>query len=225
MDNFTQCGVQISRQDDGGYILSQERYMQHVKEIPLSKERRAQRKEETTPWEKTALRGLLGALSWHCSQVGFRFSAYVSLSLSEVPTSTVENLLQANGLLQKVKDASREPMRIFPIPCKDVAFYAWSDASNQNRLNGASTKGIFIGAASHALLQGEVSRVSPMFWQSGKIERVCRAPGASEAHAAIDAEDVLWLLRYQWFELSGGIPDFHEPDRGRVGGKRGFDHG
>ena len=213
VDNFTQCGVQISRQDDGGYILSQERYMQHVKEIPLSKERRAQRKEETTPWEKTALRGLLGALSWHCSQVGFRFSAYVSLSLSEVPTSTVENLLQANGLLQKVKDASREPMRIFPIPCKDVAFYAWSDASNQNRLNGASTKGIFIGAASHALLQGEVSRVSPMFWQSGKIERVCRAPGASEAHAAIDAEDVLWLLRYQWFELSGGIPDFHEPDR------------
>ena len=52
-----------------------------------------------------------------------------------------------------------------------------------------------------------------MFWQSGKIERVCRAPGASEAHAAIDAEDVLWLLRYQRFELSGGIPDFHEPDQ------------
>ena len=212
VDSFTQCGVQITRQDDGGFILSQERYMQHVKEISLSKERRSQRKEETTPWEKTALRGLLGALSWHCSQIGFRFSAYVSLSLSEVPTSTVGHLIQTNGLLQKVKDASREPMRIFPIPCQDVVLYAWSDASNQNRLNGASTKGIFIGAASKGLLQGEVARVSPMFWQSGKIERVCRAPGASEAHAAIDAEDVLWLLRYQWFELSGGIPDMHNPD-------------
>ena len=72
-NRFTQCGVQIARQDDGGFHLSQERYMEHVKEIPMSQERRRDRKSPTTEHEKTILRGILGAMSWHCSQVGFRF--------------------------------------------------------------------------------------------------------------------------------------------------------
>ena len=52
-----------------------------------------------------------------------------------------------------------------------------------------------------------MAQISPMFWQSAKITRVCRAPGAAEAHAAVDAEDVLFLIRYQWQELSGKIPE------------------
>ena len=206
-NDFTQCGVQISRKPTGEFHLSQERYMSHVKEIPISQERRKQRKEEVTEWERTSLRGLLGALSWHCSQVGFRFSAYVSLSLSEVPTATVEQLVQANALLHRIKDASREPLRIFPVELTKVGMYAWCDASSQNRQGGYSTKGIFIGAASTDLSKGAVAQISPMFWQSAKITRVCRAPGAAEAHAAVDAEDVLFLIRYQWQELSGKIPE------------------
>ena len=146
-NKFTQCGVQITRQEDGGYHLSQERYMEHVKEIPLSQERRKNRKEPTTDHEKTLLRGILGAMSWHCSQVGFRWSAYVSLALSEIPQSTVEHVEQTNALLHKMKNAAREPLRIHPIPHDQVGMFAWVDASSQNRVGGHSTKGIFIGAA------------------------------------------------------------------------------
>lgn len=211
-NRFTQCGVQIARQDDGSFHLSQERYMEHVKEIPMSQERRRDRKSPTTEHEKTLLRGILGAMSWHCSQVGFRFSAYVSLSLSEVPISTVEHVLQANSLLYKMKGASHEPLRIHPIPLDEVEMFAWSDASSQNRQGGYSTKGIFVGAASKKLNEGEVAQVSPMFWQSSKITRVCRAPGAAEARAIVDAEDILYLIRYQWAELLGYSPCLRDPD-------------
>ena len=211
-NRFTQCGVQIARQDDGSFHLSQERYMEHVKEIPMSQERRRDRKSPTTEHEKTLLRGILGAMSWHCSQVGFRFSAYVSLSLSEVPISTVEHVLQANSLLYKMKGASHEPLRIHPIPLDEVEMFAWSDASSQNRQGGYSTKGIFVGAASKKLNEGEVAQVSPMFWQSSKITRVCRAPEAAEARAIVDAEDILYLIRYQWAELLGYSPCLRDPD-------------
>ena len=89
VNKFTQCGVQV-RKEGSDYILSQERYIDGVKEIPVSSERRKKRKDPTTDAEKRALRGLLGAMSWHVSQVAFRFAAHVSLALSDVCNSTVE---------------------------------------------------------------------------------------------------------------------------------------
>ena len=111
-----------------------------------------------------------------------------------------------------MKNAAREPLRIHPIPHDQVGMLAWVDASSQNRVGGHSTKGIFIGAAHRDMLDGDVSKVSPMFWQSSKITRVCRAPGAAEARAAIDAEDVLYLIRFQWSELMGYQPSLRDPD-------------
>ena len=219
-NKFTQCGVQVERQGDGSFLLSQERYMSHTLPVPLSNDRKKNRKEPTTEWEKSSLRGALGAMSWHCKQVCFRYASYVSLLLSEVTCSTVETIVQVNNLLQKMKDASKEPMRIFPIPEHRMEFYAWSDASNQNRPSGHSSKGIFIGASDQKLGEGGLSKISPMYWQSSKIDRVCRAPGASEAHASMDAEDVLFLIRFQWSEFLGNVPDQRRPDKhvGKVPG-------
>ena len=69
-DAFTQCGVSVSRLPDGSFELSQRQYLEGVAEIPLSRDRRRQRHEATTPEEKSQLRALLGALSWHVGQVG-----------------------------------------------------------------------------------------------------------------------------------------------------------
>ena len=213
LNDFTQCGVQIQCREDGSFTLSQERYMENVKEIPISKERRSQRKEATTEREQTMLRAVLGSLSWHASQVGFRYAAYVSLALSEVPQSTVESLMEANQLVHKMRDAARTPMRIHALgDPSEVLLLAWTDASNQNRRDGSSTGGIFIGAAHKSMAEGCLCEVSPMFWSSSKLRRVCRSPGSAEARAVIDGEDVLYLLRYQWGELQGLRHDLRDPD-------------
>ena len=205
--------MQIERQEDGSFTLSQERYMQNMREIPISPQRRSQRKEATSEQEKTQLRGLLGALSWHANQVGFRYSAYVSLGLSEVPQSTVEALMSANQLLHKMRDAAKEPMLIHRVgDPEEVALTAWTDASNQNRHDGSSTGGVFIGATHQSIGDGAMCAVSPIFWSSSKLQRVCRSPGSAEARAAIDGEDALWLLRYQWSEWLGRKPSLRDPD-------------
>ena len=211
-EGFTQCGVQVKEQSYG-FSLDQIHYLQEVQDIAISRERRKETKEETTDQEKTELRGLLGALSWHTSQVGFRFSAYTSLMLSEVPQSTVQTLIDANALLQRARAAAKEPMKIFGFTEQEQPqVYCWTDASSQNRHDGYSTKGIFIGMSSVHLEQGSVDRVSPWFWQSGKIDRVCRSPGAAEARASTDGEDSLYLLRYQWSEILGFHADVHDTD-------------
>ena len=212
-DNFTQCGVRVQRQPDGGFQLDQRHYVEDIPAISISRERRRQKHEATSDQEKSQLRGLLGALSWHVGQVGFKYSAHVGLSLSEVTHSTVESLEQANKLLQAVRLDSKVPLRIHAFPdTAKLSMVSWVDASSQNRPDGSSTAGIVIGLTPSEIQEGAVTCVSPMFWRSGKIDRVCRSPGAAEARAAIDAEDNLFLLRYAWAEFCGHQADLWDPD-------------
>ena len=221
VNDFVQCGVRVRAQKDHSFWLDQEKYVQDIQEINIPKNRRETPKESTTDAEKTELRGLLGALAWHTSQVGFRFSSYTSLYLSEVNSSTVETLIEVNMLLRKIRNVSHEPMKIFPFEeHENPQLYCWTDASNQNRHDGSSTKGVLVGMSGGKLESGEIDRVSPWFWQSGKIDRVCRSPGSSEARAFIDGEDILHMLRFQWGEIIGHEVDIHDIDNhvSRVGG-------
>ncbi|CAE7773878.1 RE2 [Symbiodinium pilosum] len=212
-DDFTQCGVRVQRQPDGGFHLDQRHYVEAIPAISISRERRRQKHEATSDQEKSQLRALLGALSWHVGQVGFKYSAHVGLSLSEVTHSTVESLEQANKLLQAVRIDSKVPLRIHAFPdTTKLSMVSWVDASSQNRPDGSSTAGIVIGLTPSEIQEGAVTSVSPMFWRSGKIERVCRSPGAAEARAAIDAEDNLFLLRYAWAEFCGHQADLWDPE-------------
>ena len=125
--------------------------------------------------------------------------------------STVQDLLDVNQLLHKIKSVSHEPMKIISFSDhEEPQVYCWTDASSQNRHDGSSTNGIFIGMSGKKLKQGDVDRVSPWYWQSGEIDRVCRPPGAAEARAIVDGEDILFLLRFQWSEILGFVPDLHD---------------
>ncbi|CAE6972698.1 unnamed protein product [Symbiodinium sp. KB8] len=67
-DNFVQCGVQVTREGNC-FKLSQPAYVESIPEIPVNSHRRKYEKDSpTTPQEKSKLRGLLGAISWHAQQ-------------------------------------------------------------------------------------------------------------------------------------------------------------
>ena len=53
------------------------------------------------------------------------------------------------------------------------------------------------------MLLGQGVPVSIMLWHSSKIIRVCRSPGASEAAAAVNAEDLLFFAMFQLAEMLG----------------------
>ena len=212
-DRFTQCGVQVERDQKGGYALSQERYVEGIKHINIRAHRRKERHAETDDFEKSQLRALLGAISWHAQQVAPHFSAEVGLMLSEVNKSCVDTLMRANHLLDQVKGMKDHKLLIHSIPVEEIGLFAWADAASQNRIDGGSTQGICIGAASKRLLQGQCTEVSLIAWHSSKISRVCSSPGASEAVAAVNGEDLLFFARFQLSELLGypvNIRNVHE---------------
>ncbi|OLQ08346.1 Retrovirus-related Pol polyprotein from transposon TNT 1-94 [Symbiodinium microadriaticum] len=211
-DNFVQCGVQISR-EGADFKLSQKRYVEEIKEIPVNALRKKDLKAPTSEREKTQLRALLGALSWNAQQVSPHTSADVSLLLSEIPKSTVETILRANNLLFRTKARSSHEMIIHGFPDeRDLGLYAWVDAASQNRDDGGSTQGIVVGMGEKGMLQGQVSKISVISWHSNKIDRTCRSPGASETIAAVNGEDILYFIRYQWAELLYGGVDTRNPD-------------
>ena len=62
------------------------------------------------------------------------------------------------------------------------------------------------------MLQGELGLVTPVVWHSHKIDRVCRSPGAAETQAAVNGEDSLYFVRYQWSEMLYGLGCTKSPD-------------
>ena len=211
--SFIQCGVKVEEQVDGSYHLSQEQYIEKIPEIYVSASRKKQSKEDTTDREKSQLRATLGALSWSAQQIAPHLSAEVGLLLSEVTTSTVETLLKANRLVHFSKARKDHKMVIHAIPeTIPVGFYTWADAAGQNRRDGSSTQGVFVGLGPTSLSQGEVAKVIPVAWHSNKIERPCRSPGAAESHAAISGEDYMYHARFQWGEMHSTEVDIFDSD-------------
>ena len=206
-NDFVQCGVRIRKQGPN-FVLSQEQYIDNLKEIPLSATRKRERKEATTEREKTSLRALLGGVSWLAQQTAPHASAEVGLLLSEVGKSTVETIVKANILLSHVRAKRDHQMIIHAFePGQDLTMYGWVDAGSQNRVDGGSTQGIFIGLGPTQMQEGALGAVSPMAWHSSRIDRTCRSPGTAEAQAAVNGEDALFFARYQWSELEYGNVD------------------
>ena len=217
--DFIQCGVRVQAQEDGSFHLDQAKYLEEVQPINVSKDRRRTPKEETRLKRKLKLRGLLGALSWHTNQIGYRFAAYTGLFLSEVNKSTVETLLDVNQLLDKIKGASHEPLKILPFSDQDKPqLYCWTDASSQNRHDGGSTKGIFVAMSGEKL--EHLTKCPPGFGKAEKSIVFAGHLGSAEARAAVDGDDILHMLRFQWGEVIGCEANVHDIDAhaSKVGG-------
>ena len=209
---FTQCGVLVEA-TSSGFELSQPQYLDNLHEIGVNASRRRQKDEPTNERERTQLRALLGGLSWHAQQVAPYLAAEIGLLLTEVTRSTVDTMIRANILLAQAKAKQGYKMQIHGHdPNSEVMFVAWVDAANGNRVDGGSTQGIFVGATATRIMEGDICDVSPVSWASQKIDRSCRSPGASEAQAAVNGEDTLYSIRFQWGEMLNGVPDLHRPD-------------
>ena len=212
-DQFVQCGVLIEQHADFSFSLSQESYVDELKHINIRAHRRKEKHASTDQFEKSLLRTLLGGLSWHAQQVAPHISAEVGMLLSEVNHSTVETLYKANKCLDQAKGMKQHRMRIHAMPVNETILCAWTDAAAHNRVDGSSTQGIIVAAAPEGLLQGRCENISFLTWHSSKIGRICRSPGASEAIAAVNAEDLLFFARLQFVELLGHTIDIRQVNK------------
>ena len=209
---FTQCGVDIVQHPDYSFTLSQPSFLDQVSEIHLSKQRFKDKDLPSTQDEKKQMRSVLGCLSWHAGQLAMELSAPVSLLLSKINTSTVEDVVEVNKIVKRAKSRSKQAMLIHCLDPQDLLIAAWVDAAHANRTDLSSTKGILIGCTSSKLLDGHLEVVNPLFWCSSKITRVCRSSASAETRAAVDGEDQMYALRFQLSEFRGFAANPWQPD-------------
>lgn len=62
----------------------------------------------------------------------------------------------------------------------------------------ASTQGLFLVMGPMSLKDGEIEKLTPRAWHANKIDRGSRSPGAAEATAAVNGENILYHARFQW---------------------------
>ena len=98
-----------------------------------------------TERERTALRGLLGALQWPSTQTAPHLQAHVSLLAGEISTATTKTLEEANKTLRYAKANSDVGLDYRYLGAKeDMAFVAFSDASFACRKDLSSQGGYII---------------------------------------------------------------------------------
>ena len=69
--------------------------------------------------------------------------------LSQVNSSTIETLIETNKLIYKTKCQRKHKLIIHGgIGMHDTLIAGWADAAAQNRVDGKSTQGSFIGITS-----------------------------------------------------------------------------
>jgi hypothetical protein len=205
VDNFTDCGRQISR-DGYDVVVSQDVYTQNISEITLDS-RKIDRKISGA--EMAAARGALGGLGWVSKQMRVDAAFDTSVLLSELPKQKPETLKAINKAIQSLK--SRNMTLRFPaaLDFRNCTVGTFSDASWGNRSDGSSQGGFLHVLFGGDVVSGDEVPMAPLQWGSHRIKRVCRSTLSAESQAATTAVEsgdwvkvVLSELRDGQFKLS-----------------------
>ena len=168
-DELTYCGAKIIY-----WKIHHTEYLGKQKPTSFPKERQ-QKTQPVTEGERTALRGLLGALQWPSTQTAPWLQAPISMLAGSVSSATTSTLLEAKKVLRYAKQHSDVGLEFHNLGKKeDVTFIAFSDASFACRPDNSSQGGYLVAIMDRPL-QEELKGIT-MWWI-----------GAAESQAASEA--------------------------------------
>ena len=203
-NDFVQCGVEISKVGNS-FRLSQHKYAETLQPIEIYKHRKSFPKAPITEYERTQLRGACGAGQWIGTQACPWVTARTSYLQGKIPEAKVEDLLEANKLIQEIKNHCRVPIWINPH--KNLCFAVWHDAAWASRHDGHSQGGFMLCAVDQTMLEGQESKCSIISWGSKKLPRVARSSASAEVQGMSEALEELEYVRFAWGELNHGLPN------------------
>ena len=115
-------------------------------------------------------------------------------------------LLDANRVLREAQDHRTMTVTFQSIPCADVTFVSFGDASFASSKNLNSHQGVLVGATTCDLEGNAEAPLSPLVWVSKRISRVVRSTLSAEAYAMSKSVDTLGWSRAMWGWIN--LPNF-----------------
>ena len=202
--DFAFLGRTIKQHDDYSFTISQEKYVEDVKAMYISKERRSQASSPVTAEEKGNLMSLVGQLAWAARESLPHIAYDVSDLQQRFNTATVAELVRANSVLRTAKKLVKEiALNFVPLNLKDIVFSSVTDASFAGQPNGGSQLGFAILIGDRAILEGS-GKANMLDWGSKKIHRVVKSTLAAEAAAMSFGFDRAIYARAVFSEIIGG---------------------
>eukprot|EP00435_Cladocopium_sp_Y103_P035989 s155_g9.t1 len=183
---LTYCGAKIVKVAESHWKLHHTEYRQQ-KNVPV------------TEGERTALRGLLGALQWPSTQTCPWLQVSVSMLAGAVSTATTATLLEANKTLRYAKQHADVELEFRCLgPKEGVTFVVFSDASFASRPDHSSQGGYLVLMVDSATAAGAEGHYNVIDWRSWKLERISRSTLAAESQAASEAANALLFTTTFW---------------------------
>ena len=126
-DNFTLIGIEIELLSDGGFHLRQQKFVHQLELISLSQRRSKADTYKLTPSELTQLRAVSGSANWLGNQTRSDLCVSTPLLQGAHASATVADTREANKLVRLCRQHAHVPIRISPIPLKDMTFVGFGD--------------------------------------------------------------------------------------------------
>ena len=185
---FKYLGLDVF-QNKSEICVDQDRYIQGLEGIKVSRSRAMNTKSTATEDERKEVKRVCGQLLWVTNNTRPDFSFEVSMLCNVGKTCTVGDLLRVNKLIDVLK---RDKLVIkFPkLGDPDSwTLCAFCDSSFANLADGSSQAGYIL------FIKAKNGKVSPIGWQSRKLQRVTKSTLSSETLAVIEAVDAARLVK------------------------------
>ena len=155
-------GRWLQQQEDFSIVCSQEDYANQVQTVEISKERRKQRDDSLTSKEMQQFRGIIGAANWITNSTRPDLAAWTALLQQKIGKATVDDLIDANRLVAKIRDLKHTKVVVKSIPFEKGCLVTTSDASWANCADLGSQAAYMVLFAHEDLKKDQWAEVSPL---------------------------------------------------------------
>ena len=195
IQDFTYCGIQLSKIENG-ISLSQEKYIESLKEIVVPRIR--SQNDLLSNTEYSEFRTVLGNLSWLAVTTRPDIAFAVN-SLSRIQnTPKISDLRFLNKIVRGVKYRKMLSLKYRRLPTKEISVLA--DSSFNPSIQGFLVLFSEIDNNSDCLYNASI-----IDWSSRKISRVARSTTAAECLAVCNAVDNSIFVQSLWYEFTGEL--------------------
>ena len=116
-------------------------------------------------------RGIIGAANWITNSTRPDLAAWTALLQQKIGKATVDDLIDANRLVAKIRDLKHTKVVVKSIPFEKGCLVTTSDASWANCADLGSQAAYMVLFAHEDLKKDQWAEVSPLRWKSWKLER------------------------------------------------------
>ncbi|CAE7240458.1 RE1 [Symbiodinium sp. CCMP2592] len=195
-------GRYLEQDENKTITCSQKEYADKVEIININRDRRKQKDQPLTASELRQLRGVVGAASWLVGSTRSDIAAQTAILQQKLGAPTVQEMIDANKLVARIKDLSKVKIKYRPIPVDQVMFLAVSDASWSNTDDLKTQAGYMTMAVDREIRNEVWAKMSPLRWKSYKLERRTQSTLGAELMAIARAVAEANWMRSLWAEAS-----------------------